>query len=84
MHKDSGQVFLDCLTDGLGLTLQESWLQQLTVRENILFGREYDQEKYDRVIKACALVQDLKVGRNLEILLDILLYTKYIHMCAVL
>jgi ABC-type multidrug transport system fused ATPase/permease subunit len=31
-----------------------------TVRSNILFGASLDQKRYDRVIKACALVDDFK------------------------
>lgn len=61
MHKDVGDIFVDDLSDGFGLTLQESWIQQLTVRENILFGKKFEPEKYKKVIEACALTQDLKV-----------------------
>ena len=38
-------------------TLQESWIQHATVRENILFGKEFKADKYERVIHACALQQ---------------------------
>ncbi|KAJ2516903.1 hypothetical protein H4217_004290 [Coemansia sp. RSA 1939] len=30
-----------------------------TVRDNILFGRKYDEEHYNRVIEACALTEDI-------------------------
>ena len=30
-------------------------IQNLTLRENILFGKPYDKHKYDGIIKACAL-----------------------------
>ena len=29
-----------------------------TIRENILFGLEYDQSRYDKVIEDCALSDD--------------------------
>lgn len=31
-----------------------------TIRQNILFGQEYARERYDAVIKACALVRDFE------------------------
>lgn len=38
----------------------QSWVQNATVRENILFGLDYDDEWYKQVIEACALKDDLK------------------------
>ena len=37
------------------------WIQNATVRENILFGRQYDPVKYNQVLYACALEDDLTV-----------------------
>ena len=31
------------------------------MRENILFGSEYNAEKYEAVLEACALAADLKI-----------------------
>lgn len=39
---------------------QQAWIQNSSLRENILFGRSYDEVLYDRVIKACSLDVDLK------------------------
>ncbi|XP_052831215.1 multidrug resistance-associated protein 1 [Octopus bimaculoides] len=38
---------------------QEAWIQNDTLKNNILFGKEYDQPLYDRVIEACALLADI-------------------------
>jgi len=38
---------------------QKSWVQNATLRNNILFGAEYDAERYARVVKCCALETDL-------------------------
>jgi ATP-binding cassette subfamily C (CFTR/MRP) protein 4 len=38
---------------------QEPWIFSGTVRQNILCGLDYDTERYNRVIDACALVNDL-------------------------
>ncbi|CAH0389150.1 unnamed protein product [Bemisia tabaci] len=37
---------------------QQAWIQNATLRENILFGKEYDYKTYNKVIKACALRSD--------------------------
>ena len=34
---------------------QQAWIFSATLRENILFGIAYDQEKYNAVVEACAL-----------------------------
>ncbi|KAJ3366758.1 hypothetical protein GGF32_003402 [Allomyces javanicus] len=40
---------------------QQPWIQQMSVRDNILFGRAFDQARYDAVLNACALTQDMAV-----------------------
>lgn len=39
---------------------QDPWVFGGSVRQNILFGQKYDKERYEAVIKACALVKDFK------------------------
>lgn len=40
---------------------QQAWVQNTTLRENILFGKEFDETRYNRVIEACSLTPDLKL-----------------------
>ncbi len=40
---------------------QNPWLQNLSVRDNVLFGEAFDQAKYESVIDACALNLDLQI-----------------------
>ncbi|XP_055375696.1 multidrug resistance-associated protein 1 isoform X7 [Condylostylus longicornis] len=40
---------------------QQAWIQNATVRENILFGKPFDRKKYERVIEACALKADIEM-----------------------
>lgn len=37
------------------------WIQNATVKENILFGNEFDEKKYKEIIYACSLESDLKI-----------------------
>ncbi|KAI8612944.1 P-loop containing nucleoside triphosphate hydrolase protein [Chytriomyces sp. MP71] len=48
----------------VGYTPQQAWIVNATVKENILFGRAYDAERYERVVNACCLSQDFKILPN--------------------
>ena len=39
---------------------QIPWIFSGTIRENVLFGEQYEEAKYNRVIEACALTQDVE------------------------
>ena len=34
---------------------QEPWIFSSTIKQNILFGKEYSKEKFNKIIKICAL-----------------------------
>ncbi|OWK07987.1 hypothetical protein Celaphus_00008578, partial [Cervus elaphus hippelaphus] len=60
----SAIMFLLYLTPVLGSVAyvpQQSWIQNGTIKENILFGSELDEKKYQQVLEACALLPDLEV-----------------------
>ncbi|CAN1230663.1 ABC transporter C family member 3 [Linum grandiflorum] len=40
---------------------QSPWIQSGTIRENVLFGKEMNEDKYDKVLEACALKKDLEL-----------------------
>merc|ERR1711937_205193 len=40
---------------------QSPWVINDTLKGNILFGREFDQERYDEILRACALLDDIAV-----------------------
>ncbi|XWS74705.1 hypothetical protein CRYUN_Cryun01aG0020700 [Craigia yunnanensis] len=40
---------------------QSPWILTGNIRENILFGNPYDNNKYDRTVKACALTKDFEL-----------------------
>ncbi|KAM6265832.1 ATP-binding cassette sub-family C member 2 [Porphyrio hochstetteri] len=40
---------------------QQAWIQNATLKDNILFGSELDEARYQKVLKACALLPDLEL-----------------------
>ncbi|KAM5272344.1 ATP-binding cassette sub-family C member 2 [Ctenodactylus gundi] len=46
---------------------QQAWIQNGTIKDNILFGSELNEKRYQEVLEACALLPDLEVlpGRDL-------------------
>ncbi|KDQ56808.1 hypothetical protein JAAARDRAFT_36283 [Jaapia argillacea MUCL 33604] len=44
---------------GVAYAAQESWVQNESIKDNILFGAPYDEERYQKVIYQCALTRDL-------------------------
>ncbi|RXW20112.1 hypothetical protein EST38_g5743 [Candolleomyces aberdarensis] len=46
---------------GVAFAVQESWVQNETIRENILFHSAYDEERYKKVLYQCALEPDLEL-----------------------
>ncbi|KAG0359172.1 hypothetical protein BGZ54_010080 [Gamsiella multidivaricata] len=46
---------------GIAYVSQTAWLQNSTIRENILFGKDFDQDRYDAVVEGCALVTDFEI-----------------------
>ncbi|EJC97738.1 P-loop containing nucleoside triphosphate hydrolase protein [Fomitiporia mediterranea MF3/22] len=44
---------------GIAYAPQESWVLNATIRDNILFGEPYNEDRYKKVISQCALERDL-------------------------
>jgi len=38
---------------------QQAWVQQGTLRDNVCFGKTYDERRFSKVVYACALTHDL-------------------------
>ncbi|XP_060528661.1 multidrug resistance-associated protein 1-like [Cylas formicarius] len=43
---------------------QQAWIQNATVKDNILFGKPFDKIRYNKVLEACALKTDLEILAN--------------------
>ncbi|KAK0192579.1 hypothetical protein F5146DRAFT_1040547 [Armillaria mellea] len=44
---------------GVAYAAQESWVLNSTIKENILFGAEFDEQRYKKVVRQCGLERDL-------------------------
>ncbi|XP_029813812.1 multidrug resistance-associated protein 1 isoform X2 [Manacus vitellinus] len=40
---------------------QQAWVQNATLEDNIIFGREMNESRYKRVIEVCALLPDIEI-----------------------
>ena len=56
MHKFSGSININ---GSISYVPQQSWIQQTTVRENILFGKPYNESFYKQCLEACSLTTDI-------------------------
>ncbi|XP_055982306.1 ATP-binding cassette sub-family C member 10 [Sorex fumeus] len=61
LHRLRGRVAVRGLSRGFGLATQEPWIQFATIRDNILFGKKFDERLYKEVLEACALNEDLSI-----------------------
>lgn len=59
MHRVKGH--LQMMKSGqIAYASQQAWLQNATIRENICFGKQFNEQWYMTVIAACALTKDFK------------------------
>ncbi|XP_076041208.1 ATP-binding cassette sub-family C member 3-like [Oratosquilla oratoria] len=58
MTKEQGTVLVN---GRVAYVAQQPWLQNATLRDNITWGKPINTPRYQRVLQACALTQDLEV-----------------------
>ncbi|XP_051968145.1 ATP-binding cassette sub-family C member 3-like isoform X2 [Xyrauchen texanus] len=58
MEKLEGQI---SIRGSVAYVPQQAWIQNDTLRDNILFGKPYLEQKYHCVLEACALTPDLEM-----------------------
>ncbi|XP_066983087.1 ATP-binding cassette sub-family C member 3-like [Macrobrachium rosenbergii] len=58
MQKEAGRVIIN---GRVAYVSQQAWLQNATLKDNIIWGEPLDEEKYRKVIEACALLPDLEM-----------------------
>ncbi|KAG8445986.1 hypothetical protein GDO86_013747 [Hymenochirus boettgeri] len=58
MEKIEGEV---SVKGSVAYVPQQAWIQNSTLKDNILFGRSTNEKNYKKVLEGCALVTDLEV-----------------------
>ncbi|KAF9913827.1 hypothetical protein BX616_009512 [Lobosporangium transversale] len=59
MYQDQGTCVH--MNGSVAYVSQEAWVMNSSIQDNILFGQPLNQARYDRVLSACSLLQDLEV-----------------------
>lgn len=78
METVSGSVAMD---GSMALVTQQAWIQNATVRDNILFSKSFDRERYDKVVAACSLNQDFEIMMNKDLTEVSRTFYKF-HFCS--
>lgn len=56
-----GLSWFCCCQGSVAYVPQQAWIQNASLKDNILFGREKKESWYLRVLEACALLPDLEM-----------------------
>ena len=63
MNHLSGTITVD---GKLAYVPQQPWIQNMTLKENIIFSNPIDEDRYDEVVENCALTDDLNILTNAD------------------
>jgi ABC-type multidrug transport system fused ATPase/permease subunit len=59
MHKlNDGKIHVNGSIAYVG---QQAWIQNATIKDNILFGKDFSRKHYNRIINACSLLPDFNI-----------------------
>ena len=57
MEKTEGTVTID---GSVGYSAQQAWIQNATLKDNILFHNKFNQKRYNKILESCAMKADLE------------------------
>ncbi len=60
-HHHTHQISWVVLQGWVAYVPQQAWIQNSTLKENIIFGQERRETWYQHVVEACALQPDLEI-----------------------
>ncbi|KAL2072642.1 hypothetical protein VTL71DRAFT_11985 [Oculimacula yallundae] len=49
------------IPSAIAFVAQTPWIENASIKDNVLFGLPFDETRYNKVLKACALAQDLEL-----------------------
>lgn len=58
---ESGSITIN---GSISYASQEPWVFAASVRQNILFGQQFERDRYNAVVKTCALMRDFEQFEN--------------------
>jgi ABC-type transport system involved in cytochrome bd biosynthesis fused ATPase/permease subunit len=61
MSKEPYRVDENGLMHSISYAAQSPWLRHQSIKDNILFGYPFEEERYTAVIECCALQPDLEM-----------------------
>jgi ABC-type transport system involved in cytochrome bd biosynthesis fused ATPase/permease subunit len=61
MSKEPSRVDEHGFMHSISYAAQSPWLRHQSIKDNILFGYPFDEERYNSVIECCGLLPDLEI-----------------------